>query len=82
MLELSKFLDAGLFKEAFERGQKVNVGLGNGLSPEEAIKAADDGKKTEPDLEKEEAAVDNSTEESAEKEEDKPEPADKPEQDA
>ncbi|KAF9534917.1 RanBP1 domain-containing protein [Crepidotus variabilis] len=41
--------NAGLFKDAFEEGQRINLGLSNGLSPDEAIKAAKaQSKKPEP----------------------------------
>ena len=39
--------DAALFKSGFERGQRINIGLNNGLSSDEAVKAASESQKEE-----------------------------------
>jgi len=46
-LHLDVELDAAVFKNAFEHGQRINIGLNNGVTPDEAVRAASEAKKDE-----------------------------------
>jgi Ran-binding protein 1 len=74
--------NAALFKDAFEQGQRVNIGLNNGLSPEEAVKAASEAKKPAAEQKEETTEEKKDEEKPAEEKKDEEQPAEEKKEDA